>query len=208
MKAASGAANSNSLLDEDDALVYGESYEHMLEAWVGVLHESSHAFPDEFISSSAIQIFDTYVQCSLAAPDGCRRTGADDTEEEIGETEEDDRLRYKDTLATIGALGREAPSHSLPLLAGLIEGRLSRLHGQIQRLIGQSSKCIDAVLSDLYEDLHWLLLVAGNVLTLDTDGEAALIPSEIMRFSLEKASLVRGEVDVFKEQSYSCNLLD
>ena len=43
----------------------------------------------------------------------------------------------QDTLATIGALGREATSHSLPLLAQLIEGRLSRLHGQMQRLISQ-----------------------------------------------------------------------
>ena len=50
----------------------------------------------------------------------------------------------------------------------------------------QNNKLIDSVLSDLYEDIHWLLLIAGNVLTLDTDGEAALIPSEVMRFSLER----------------------
>ena len=52
----------------------------------------------------------------------------------------------------------------------------------------QNNKFIDGVLSDLYEDIHWLLLIAGNVLTLDTDGEAALIPSEVMRFSLERQS--------------------
>ena len=46
----------------------------------------------------------------------------------------------QDTLATIGALGREATSHSIPLLAQLIEGRLSRLHGQMQRLISQVSQ--------------------------------------------------------------------
>ena len=70
--------------------------------------------------------------------------------------------RYKETLATIGALGREAPAHSLPILSKLIENRLSRLHGQIQRLISQGEKFIDKVLSDLYEDIHWLLLIAGK----------------------------------------------
>jgi hypothetical protein len=93
MKAATGSLTSNSLVDEDDALIYGEAYEHMLEAWVSVLHESSNSFPDIFISKSAVQIFETYVQCNLAAPDGIRKCGED--EEEIGETEEDDRQRYK-----------------------------------------------------------------------------------------------------------------
>jgi len=104
--------------------------------------------------------------------------------------------RYKDTLATIGALGREAPSHSLNVVVQLLEGRLSRLHGQIQRLISQGSAVIDKVLSDLYEDLHWLLLVSGNIITLDTDGEAALIPAEIMRFSLEQANSVNVETSL------------
>ena len=31
-------------------------YEHMLEAWVSVLHESTNSFPEEFISKSAIQV--------------------------------------------------------------------------------------------------------------------------------------------------------
>ncbi len=71
-------------------------------------------------------------------------------------------FRYKDTLATIGALGREAPDHSLNILTRLLEGRLTRLHGQMQRLISQNNKCIDKVLSDLYEDIHWLLLITGE----------------------------------------------
>ena len=74
-----------------------------------------------------------------------------------------------------------------------MEGRLSRLHGQIQRLVQQGCKEIDKVLGDLYEDIHWLLLISGNVLTLDTDGETSLIPPEIMRYSLGKAADVNVE---------------
>ena len=56
---------------------------------------------------------------------------------------------------------------------------------------------VDQVLSDMFEDVHWILLVstlprhvcyassvrsfqvAGNVISLDVDGETALIPSEV-----------------------------
>jgi len=181
---------------DDDNSLYVEAFEHMLEAWVSVLHESA-TFPGDFCRSSAVEIFNTYVQCHLSPPEGVRGAGEVDADgdhaEEIDHSEESDRQRFKDTLATVGALGREAPSHSLNVLVQLLEGRLSRLHGQIQRLISQGQRAIDKMLSDLYEDLHWLLLIAGNVLTLDTDGEAALIPSEIMRFSLEQASSANVE---------------
>ena len=82
----------------------------------------------------------------------------------MNDTEDSDRIRYKEVLATIGALGREAPGHCIPLLCNLLEGRLSRLHGQIQRLVQAGTLLIDKVLSDLYEDIHWILLVAGNII--------------------------------------------
>ena len=83
---------------------------------------------------------------------------------QLNDTEDSDRIRYKEVLATIGALGREAPGHCIPLLCNLLEGRLSRLHGQIQRLVQAGTLLIDKVLSDLYEDIHWILLVAGNMI--------------------------------------------
>ena len=107
-----------------------------------------------------------------------------------------DRVRYKETLATIGALGRLAAGHVVPLLTDLLEGRIARLHGQINRLVNQGSRDIDRALSNLYDDLHWILLVAGNVLTLDTDGEPSLIPSEIMKYSLDQAPSVNVEASL------------
>ena len=41
-----------------------------------------------------------------------------------------------------------------------------RLHGQMQRIISTGGSGIDKVLGDLYEDIHWILLIAGNILTL------------------------------------------
>ena len=47
-----------------------------------------------------------------------------------------------------------------------------------------SCRDIDPILGDLYEDVHWILLVVGNVLSLDVDGETALIPSEVLAVHL------------------------
>lgn len=49
----------------------------------------------------------------------------------------------------------------------LLEDRVTRLHGQLQRhqqLISSagSSSIDNKVLDDLYEDIHWLILVTGE----------------------------------------------
>ena len=55
---------------DDATLLYFEAFEHMLEGWVSILHES-HAFPSGFCKQSGgVEVFDTYIQCNLAAPDG------------------------------------------------------------------------------------------------------------------------------------------
>ena len=66
---------------------------------------------------------------------------------------------------------------------------MTRLHGQVQRISSQGGT-VDTVLSDLFEDVHWILLITGNVIALDVDGETALIPSEIMQHSIAQASSV------------------
>ena len=45
-------------------------------------------------------------------------------------------------------------------------------------------------LENLYEDLHWLILLAGHVLCMEAEAETALIPSEIMRYSMEQVNCV------------------
>ena len=48
------------------------------------------------------------------------------------------RVRYRDPLGTMGALGREC--RSLPLLTSLLEGRTARLHSHIQRSVSQGNR--------------------------------------------------------------------
>lgn len=54
----------------------------------------------------------------------------------------------------------------------LLEDRVTRLHGQLQRtqqhlMASSDPGSVDRkVLDDLYEDIHWLILVSGQLLLL------------------------------------------
>ncbi|KAG5833463.1 hypothetical protein ANANG_G00276210 [Anguilla anguilla] len=150
----------------------------------------------------AVQVFNSYIQCHLAAPDGTRNLTANGVasheEEEINELQEDDRELFSDQLASIGMLGRIAADHSIPLLTSLLEDRVTRLHGQLQRhqqqlLASPGPESVDRkVLDDLYEDIHWLILVTGYLLADDPQSETPLIPSEVMEYSISHST----EVDI------------
>uniref|UniRef100_A0A4W3H4C1 Exportin-4 n=1 Tax=Callorhinchus milii TaxID=7868 RepID=A0A4W3H4C1_CALMI len=188
------------VLDKDD-MVYMEAYDKLLESWLTLVQDNKH-FHKGFFTQHAVQVFNSYIQCHLAAPEGTRNMTANGVasrdEEEINELQEDDRDMFSDQLASIGMLGRIAADHCIPLLISLLEDRVTQLHGQLQRqqqhfLSSPGPASLDnKVLDDLYEDIHWLLLVTGYLLADDTQGETPLIPSEIMEYSIKHAS----EVDI------------
>ncbi|GAB1298949.1 Exportin-4 [Apodemus speciosus] len=188
------------VLDKDD-MVYMEAYDKLLESWLTLVRDDKH-FHKGFFTQHAVQVFNSYIQCHLAAPDGTRNLTANGVasreEEEISELQEDDRDQFSDQLASVGMLGRIAAEHCMPLLTSLLEERVTRLHGQLQRhqqqlLASPGSSTIDnKMLDDLYEDIHWLILVTGYLLADDTQGETPLIPPEIMEYSIKHSS----EVDI------------
>lgn len=157
-----------------------------MEAWISILNENQ-LFPTGYCKEAAAAIFKTFIEVHLAPPDGVRRRGGVEDEDE---NEDADRVKYKDTLSTVGALGRECLDYSMPAVITLLESRITRLHGQIQRISSQGGTEVDEVLSDLFEDIHWILLIGGNVLSMDVDGETALIPHELMLHSIAQASSV------------------
>ncbi|KAM3861785.1 exportin-4 [Diretmus argenteus] len=188
------------VLDKDD-MVYMEAYDKLLESWLTLVQDEEH-FPRGCFVQPAVQVFNSYIQCHLAAPDGTRNLSvngiASHDEEEINELQEDDRELFSDQLASIGMLGRVAADHCIPLLTNLLEDRVTRLHGQLQRtqqhlMASSDPGSVDRkVLDDLYEDIHWLILVSGYLLADDPQGETPLIPSEVMEFSIKHST----EVDI------------
>ncbi|MBN3291156.1 XPO4 protein, partial [Polypterus senegalus] len=188
------------VLDKDD-MVYMEAYDKLLESWLTLVQDDKH-FHKGFFVQHAVQVFNSYIHCHLAAPEGTRNLTANGVasreEEEINELQEDDRELFSDQLASIGMLGRIAADYCIPLLTSLLEDRVTRLHGQLQRhqqhlLASPASGSVDnKVLDDLYEDIHWLILVTGYLLADDTQGETPLIPPEIMEYSIQHST----EVDI------------
>uniref|UniRef100_A0A665US30 Exportin-4 n=1 Tax=Echeneis naucrates TaxID=173247 RepID=A0A665US30_ECHNA len=188
------------VLDKDD-MVYMEAYDKLLESWLTLVQDEEH-FPRGCFVQPAIQVFNSYIQCHLAAPDGTRNLSVNGIssheEEEINELQEDDRELFSDQLSSIGMLGRVAADHCIPLLTSLLEDRVTRLHGQLQRtqqhlMASSDLGSVDRkVLDDLYEDIHWLILVSGYLLADDPQGETPLIPSEVMEFSIKHST----EVDI------------
>ncbi|XP_077436841.1 exportin-4 isoform X2 [Vanacampus margaritifer] len=184
------------VLDKDD-MVYMEAYDRLLESWLTLVQDEEH-FPRGCFIQPAMQVFNAYIQCHLAAPDGTRNLSVNGVsshdEEEINELQEDDRELFSDQLSSIGTLGRVASDHCIPLLTSLLEDRVTRLHGQLQRtqqhLMSSSDLAsVDRkVLDDLYEDIHWLILVSGYLLADDPQGETPLIPSEVMEFSVKRST--------------------
>ena len=49
---------------------------------------------------------------------------------------------------------------------------------------------------NLYEDLHWIILISGYILSDEVSGEKSLIPDEIMMYSIAESENVHLESTV------------
>lgn len=153
---AEGAAHEESLLADDR--IYMEAFDNILEAWSSLL-TGSH-FPQELIEQLSIQIFNSYLRSHLSPPEGIRQTTDPEDTEDIGD--ETDRQKFREQLKTIGLLGMQVPGYTVPLLARLLEQRTQQLQNHLQRIYTQSLNNNTAVMDHVFEDLHWLILIAGN----------------------------------------------
>ncbi|CAG5123634.1 unnamed protein product [Candidula unifasciata] len=178
-----------------DDTVFMESYEKLLESWTCFTKDIS-SLPPGTLNNPASEIFNSYMQCHLTAPDGIRSLNVDDSED-IDETEEDDRYKFSDQLSCIGTLGRIIPEHSVPLLSKVLEDRISLISNQLHGLQHQRDLASNhestvniSTLHGLHEDLHWIILVTGHLLADDAEGETPTIPAAIMKYSISQAKTV------------------
>ncbi|CAK9828307.1 Xpo4 [Anthophora retusa] len=177
--------------------LYTEAVESLFDAWVHILRYRITILPSEFYKQIFGQIFEVYLRCHLSPPKGIRNIDDKNLEKEESDNEETDKVKFNHHLEIIGMFGREVPSYSLPLLAQLIEDYISKLRQSLNKLVGQTES-LDTIKNNsmgrLYEDLHWLVLIIGNILCVMCNGETALIPSEIMTYDMEQVQ--QGKVDI------------
>lgn len=161
-----------------------EGFENMLEAWTSIIPEYSES-ANEILVQSSTQIFNAYLKCHLAPPDGCRGNN----EEEVDDMEDNDRIKFKDQLQTIGMFGRIILSHSLPVLCTFLENRTYLLRSNLYKMQQRAMTIAESnYLDNLFEDIHWITLISGHILCMDCDGETPLIPSEIIQYSTEMSA--------------------
>ena len=170
--------------------MYQESLEHFLEVWVSFIEGWSsathpHSLPRNVLTLPLVEVFNAYIQSKLSAPRGWRDSGGEEASE-IVEIEEDDRNTYMDELSSIGSIARTVAEHSLPLLLSVLEQCINEcMH--IYSLVRQDPNTLKSQynnLDNLYEDLHWLTMIAGYTLCDIVKGEDVLVPTDLMQFSI------------------------
>ncbi|KAJ8027477.1 Exportin-4 [Holothuria leucospilota] len=180
---------------------YMEAFSNLLNCWTSLLSHVD-SYPPNFFQSSAKQIFNAYLQCHLAVPEGTRKQGSGEDEEEIDELEEEDRVAFEDQLLSIASISRQITDHSIPVITRLLEDRVVKFHSLLheyqQHMVQGGGQQHNAdiqsqVLQSLYEDLHWLVLITGYMLADKAVGEVPCVPPEIMAHSIKGSQGVNVE---------------
>eukprot|EP00042_Codosiga_hollandica_P034929 m.252461 g.252461 ORF g.252461 m.252461 type:complete len:1091 (+) comp54522_c0_seq2:119-3391(+) len=165
--------------DTEDTNIFSEMFAVLLEVWgalctlsegQGVWREHCH------------NLIANYIQCRLLR---AQQDAKDDTD--VREEEGKDYETNNSELSGVALIARYNLDTTLPFLVSLFSSRIEALQSC---LTTQNTEGVVA----LYEELHWLLLVSGAVLTDSTPShEHALIPHRVMKASFDAHN--SGSVD-------------
>lgn len=185
----------NQELHNDDTS-HMEAFDQILVAWVSLVSSSS-SFPKGFLSGPCLQILHLYVKTHIAAPEGTRNSQEEQDLEEIVELRDTDLEEFDDQLSSIAQLARHVLVDAVPLLDQLLNQRIKALLEHLRVIKEKGPLAVDSIKTEnLYEDLHWLLLIAGYVLSDDVSGEKSLIPDQVMMYSIAESEKVHLESTV------------
>ena len=167
----------------EDPSIAKETFDRLLQAWSRLLYGIDFA-RFEKLRPMAIEIFDTYLQSHLHVEQLAKEENQRFELTEDENEDEDDRDLFSEQLICIGLFGRHIIDYSLPLLVRLLVDRAKKFY----QLMDQSSTNYDSQdLDRINDDLHWLLLITGHVLSGEYDSdEQRTIPDVLMQFSQEQ----------------------
>ena len=160
-----------------------ETFESVSGIWVRLVSETS-LFEGEQLGHYIAPVVQAFLKSKLTAPEGWREDCEDTEQFDVGF--EDDKTSSHEQLQSISILAREIPFHILPLLVDLVCNRVHRLALVV---LGQTDH-LPISLNSLFEDLHWLFLVSGHIITNISRDEASVIPQPIMMFSCASSKLL------------------
>ncbi|CAG4930561.1 unnamed protein product [Colias eurytheme] len=191
--------------------VWREALNKFLHTWSSLVHDTD-GFSNEALMNPCIEIFNTYLQCRLAPPDGTRGAESSDgcSEDIKDDVQEDERQLHSNVLLTIGAIARKAPAHCCHVLYTLLTDRSKRLESQLQLMyMGKLPVSGGEQLVTLFEDLHWILMITGHFIAVDcVEGETVLIPQEIVQFSMSENANVDASLRYLVGESNNTENVD
>jgi len=151
----------------------------------------SHDIVDQSVITQCIrEIFQCYLRCHLATPEGLRQSQSfsesKDLCEEIQDFQEDDSSVYCEQLTAIGSLGRLDAKHSIHCLTEMLRIRISQFEHILQTMISNNinDTSLQKEWTDINEDIHWLLLISAWTLTQVNFGEKDMMPSPLIQLSI------------------------
>ncbi|CAF0749134.1 unnamed protein product [Adineta steineri] len=174
--------SSNNQLDKiiEDPTIAKETFDRLLQAWSRLLYGIDFGRFSN-LRPLAIEIFDTYLQTHLHINDNQENNEFDLNDDD---NDEDDRDLFSEQLICIGLFGRHIIDYALPLLIRLLIDRTKKLYDIMNN---PSSNINTNNLDRTNDDLHWLLLICGHVITEEYDSdEQKTIPEAVMNFSSEQ----------------------
>lgn len=79
----------------------------------------------------------------------------------------------------------------MTLVSKLLEDKLRKLNQRLQIIYSdlnniRSANHTNKILDDVFEDIHWILMIAGHLLAMEGASEEPAIPNEIMSCSLQQ----------------------
>ncbi|KDN47942.1 hypothetical protein K437DRAFT_293968 [Tilletiaria anomala UBC 951] len=124
------------------------------------------------------ELVQPYIRGRLAAARISVEDHDDDLFSEQGDEAQKDRELYSDQLISIGLLARINAAQSVRLLRDELRLRLSAAVGQGDAARAQTASA-EAEAAALWEQIHWLLLIAGHVVADSNSGETPTPPIEL-----------------------------
>lgn len=182
------AANDDSA--DYDVSLYDEAFNVMVKVWNKIFKifsiiKNERDFPDEMYRDVCAVIFDNFLTSRLSPPNGLRFKVYNDSKE-MDELDEDDKVKYEAQLECIASFSMKLLDYALPTLAKFIDERTDELKNLCQRSdVHEQERIV------IFEDLHWLIMLAGHILTQEfhpQDNE--VIPESIKTYSLSQSSVI------------------
>ncbi|KAJ8499807.1 hypothetical protein OPV22_010359 [Ensete ventricosum] len=152
--------------NDDEQTWSSEALDILLEIWTVILGRSGNdkKFSAEGISSAS-NLFSTIVESHLKA--AAESVFEDDSEADYFHVS---ISRRDETLYAYALIARAAVETTVPFLTRLFSERIA--------LLSQNNERMDP--TQTLEELYWLLLITGHVLTDSGEGETVLVPEAIL----------------------------